>query len=89
MMYEMEKILAIVMSNKGLYPKYIKSHTIQKQRSMQGISLRKGGNFGFVGGLTNNPEMEKILAIVMSNKGLYPKYIKRQTIQKQLSMHAL
>ena len=41
-MYEMEKILAIVMSNKGLYPKYIKRHTIQKQRSMQGISLKMG-----------------------------------------------
>ena len=48
MMYEMEKILAIVMTNKGSYPKYIKRHTIQKQQSMQGISLRNGGNFGFV-----------------------------------------
>ena len=48
MMYEMENIFAIVMSNKGSYPKYIKRHTIQKQQIMQGISLRNGGNFGFV-----------------------------------------
>ena len=47
MMYEMENKLAIVMSNKGLNPKYIKRHTIQKPRSIQGISLRNGGNFGF------------------------------------------
>ena len=45
MKYEMENILAIVMSNKGLYPKYIERHTIQKQRSPQGISLRNGGKF--------------------------------------------
>ena len=43
--YDMENILAIVMSNKGSYPKYIKRHTIQKQRSMQGISLRNGHKF--------------------------------------------
>ena len=48
MKYEMEKKMAIVMSNKGSYPKYIKRHAIQKPRSMQGISLRNGGNFGFV-----------------------------------------
>ena len=43
----MENKLAIVMSNKGSYPEYIKWHTIQKPKSMQGISLRNGGNFGF------------------------------------------
>ena len=43
MKYEMENILAIVMSNKGSYPKYIERHTIQKQRSPQGTSLRNGG----------------------------------------------
>ena len=48
MKYEMENKLATVISNKGSYPKYIKRHTIQKPRSMQGISLRNGGNFGFV-----------------------------------------
>ena len=48
MMYEMENKLATVISNKGSYPKYIKRHTIQKPRSMQGISLRNGGNFRFV-----------------------------------------
>ena len=48
MKYEMENKLAIVMSNKGLNPKYIKRHTIQKPRSIQGISLRNGGNFRFV-----------------------------------------
>ena len=48
MKYEMENKLAVVMSNKGLYPKYIKRYTIQKPRSMQGISLKNGGNFGFV-----------------------------------------
>ena len=48
MKYEMENKLAIVMSNKGSYPKYIERHTIQRPRSMQGISLRNGGNFGFV-----------------------------------------
>ena len=47
-MYEMENIIAIVVFNKGSYPKYIKRHTIQKRKSMQGISLRNGGNFGFV-----------------------------------------
>ena len=26
---------------------------------MRGISLRNGGTFGFVGGLTNNPEMKR------------------------------
>ena len=30
MKYEMENKLAIVMSNKGSYPEYIKWHTIQK-----------------------------------------------------------
>ena len=59
MIYEMENIFAIVMSNKGSYPKYIKRHTIQKQWSMQGISLRNGGNFGFVWGLTNTSEMKR------------------------------
>ena len=44
----MENKLAIVMSNKGSYAKYIKRHTIQKPRIMQGISMRNGGNFGFV-----------------------------------------
>ena len=58
-MYEMEKILAIVTTNKGLYPKYKKRHTIQKPRSMHGISLRNGGNFGFVLGLTNNSEIKR------------------------------
>ena len=52
MKYEMENKLAIVMSIKGSYPKYIKWHTTQKPRSMQGISLRNGGNFRFVWGLT-------------------------------------
>ena len=41
----MENILAIVMSKKGSYPKYIKRHTIQKQRSTQIISLRKESKF--------------------------------------------
>ena len=41
----MENILAIVVSNKGSYPKYIKRHTIQKQRSMHGRSLRNGDKF--------------------------------------------
>ena len=59
MKYEMENKLAIVMSNKGSYPKYIKWHTTQKLRSTQGISLRNGGNFGFVWGLTNNSEMKR------------------------------
>ena len=48
MKYEMENKLAIVMSNKGSYPKYIKRHTVQKPRSMQGISLRNWDNFRFV-----------------------------------------
>ena len=42
----MENKLAIVMSNKGTYPEYIKRHKIQRPRSMQAISLRNGGNFG-------------------------------------------
>ena len=33
MKYEMENKLAIVMSHKGLYPKYIKRHTIQNQEA--------------------------------------------------------
>ena len=48
MKYEIEKKLAIVMSNKGSYPKYRKRQTIQRTRSMQGISLRNWGNFGFI-----------------------------------------
>ena len=48
MKYEMENKLANVMSHKGSYPKYIKRHTIQKPKSMQGISLRNGANFRFV-----------------------------------------
>ena len=48
MNYEMENKLAIFMSNKGSYPKYIKRQTMQWARSMQGISLRNGGNFGFI-----------------------------------------
>ena len=48
MKYEIENKLAIYMSNKGSYPKNIKRHTIQKPKSMHGISLRNGGNFGFV-----------------------------------------
>ena len=55
----MENKLAIVMSNKGSYPKYIKIHTIQKPKSMQEISLRNGGNFGFARGLTNNSEVKR------------------------------
>ena len=47
MKYEIENKLAIDMSNKGSYPKYIKRHTIQKLRIMPGISLRNGSNFGF------------------------------------------
>ena len=42
---EMEYNLTILMSNKGSYPKYIKTQTIQRTRSMQGISLRNWGNF--------------------------------------------
>ena len=59
MKYEMENKLAIVMSNMGSYTEYIKYHTIQKPKSMHGISLRNGGNFGFVGGLKNNSEMKR------------------------------
>ena len=59
MMYEMEKILAIVMSSKGSYPKYIKRHTIQKQWNMHVLSLRSGGKFCFVWGLTNTSEMKR------------------------------
>ena len=68
MKYEMENKLAIVLSIKGSYPKYIKRHTIQKPRSMQGISLRNGSNFGFVGGLTNNSEMKRNKAPVRQGK---------------------
>ena len=59
MNYEMENKLAIVLSNKGSYPQYIKRPTIQKWWSMQGISLRNGGNFRFVWGLKNNSEMKR------------------------------
>ena len=59
MKYEIEKKLAIVMSNKGSYPKYRKRQTIQRPRSMQGISLRNGGNFRFIRGLTNNSELKR------------------------------
>ena len=39
----MENVLAIAMSKKGLYPKYIKRHTIQKQRSMKKNLTEKWG----------------------------------------------
>ena len=41
----MENILAIVISNKGSYSKYIKRQRIQKRRNMHGISLRNGDKF--------------------------------------------
>ena len=68
-------MFAIVMSNKGSYPKYIKRHTIQKQQSMQGISLRNGGNFRFVCSLTNTSEMKRNKTPVRQGK-LYASYVR-------------
>ena len=55
----MENVLAIAMSKKGLYPKYIKRHTIQKQRSIQKNLTEKCGLVLICLRLTNTSEMKR------------------------------